>query len=75
MSLHFQGVTVLINSPIPDGVNTTVLFSEELSEDVYPPHSMKMKDGNQVGVEWTEAKDEAVTKYGKKHFFSSKDIP
>ena len=61
----YKGVTVLISSPIPDGVNTTVLFSEELPEDVYPPHSMKMNNGHQVGVEWSKADDEAVTRYGE----------
>ena len=57
---------MLISSPIPDGVNTTALFSEELPADIYPPNSMKMNDSHHVGVEWTKANDEAVTRYGKR---------
>ncbi|XP_072034301.1 uncharacterized protein [Amphiura filiformis] len=62
-TIECPGVTVLIDSPIPNGVNTTALFSEELPQDVYPQHSRRMNNGSQVGMSWTEADDPFVTRY------------
>ncbi len=55
---------MLIERPIPDDVNTTTLFTEDLPPDIYPEHSTKMSDGHQVGMSWTEANDPSVSRYG-----------
>ncbi|XP_048258717.1 uncharacterized protein LOC124137708 isoform X1 [Haliotis rufescens] len=58
-----RGVTVLLEPPLVDDVNTTIVGAESLGEKVVPPNSMKTKDKNTVGTSWTVSTDESVRRY------------
>ena len=63
--LYFPGVTVLLEEPSAEGVNTTSMFSEKFEEEVYPPDVEKSTDPTKTGASWSESTDKAVTRYGK----------
>ncbi|XP_046562952.1 uncharacterized protein LOC124271845 [Haliotis rubra] len=58
-----RGVTVLLEPPIVDDVNTTIVGAESLGEKVVPPNSMKTTDRHTVGASWTVSADESVRRY------------
>ncbi|XP_048250793.1 uncharacterized protein LOC124111176 [Haliotis rufescens] len=58
-----KGVTVLLEPPLSEDVNTTIEGAEPLGETVVPPNSMKTMDQNSVSASWTVSPDESVRRY------------
>ncbi|XP_038050728.1 uncharacterized protein LOC119723897 [Patiria miniata] len=58
-----DGVTVLLEQPAADDVNTTSMFSEKFKEEVYPPDVEKSTDPTKTGTSWSKSKDKSVARY------------
>ena len=66
MPLRAPGVTVLLEEPTADDVNTTSMFSQKFEEEVYPPNAEKSDDPTKTGTSWTKPQDESIVEYGRK---------
>ncbi|XP_072033446.1 LOW QUALITY PROTEIN: uncharacterized protein [Amphiura filiformis] len=60
---EFDGVTVLLTPPPPDGVNSTVLFNEPFDKEVFPSDAKQTTNPSATGACWTKADDESVSRY------------
>ncbi|XP_038062441.1 uncharacterized protein LOC119732930 [Patiria miniata] len=58
-----DGVTVLLEGPTADDVNTTSMFSKKFEEDVYPPDVEKSEDPTKTGTSWSKPQDESINRY------------
>ncbi|XP_022105060.1 uncharacterized protein LOC110986994 [Acanthaster planci] len=58
-----DGVTVLLEEPTADDVNTTTMFSEKFEEEVYPPDVQKSEDPTKTGTSWSKPEDESIISY------------
>ncbi|XP_048250418.1 uncharacterized protein LOC124151537 [Haliotis rufescens] len=58
-----KGVTVLLENPVIDDVNTTIEGAMPLADDVIPEDAMKTDDQNSVGASWTISKDPSIKRY------------
>ncbi|XP_067659895.1 uncharacterized protein [Haliotis asinina] len=58
-----RGVTVLLEPPPAEDVNTTIEGADSLGDSVVPPNSMKTQDQNSVSASWTVSPDESVRRY------------
>ncbi|XP_052803271.1 uncharacterized protein LOC128233573 isoform X2 [Mya arenaria] len=58
-----KGVTVLLEAPSEDSINTSAVNAEEFDEDVYPPTALETSDPTSCGEKWTESSDDSVDRY------------
>ncbi|XP_067658325.1 uncharacterized protein [Haliotis asinina] len=58
-----KGVTVLLEDPVVDDVNTTIDGAEPFADDVIPDNAMKTDDQNSVGASWTISMDPSIKRY------------
>ncbi|XP_022100316.1 uncharacterized protein LOC110984425 [Acanthaster planci] len=58
-----DGVTVLLEEPTADDVNTNTMFSEKFEEEVYPPDVEKSEDPTKTGTSWSKPGDESIISY------------
>ncbi|XP_038050876.1 uncharacterized protein LOC119724026 [Patiria miniata] len=58
-----DGVTILLEEPTADDVNTTSMFSRKFEEDVYPPEMERSEDAAKTGATWSKPHDESIVLY------------
>ncbi|XP_022103297.1 uncharacterized protein LOC110986025 [Acanthaster planci] len=58
-----DGVTVLLEEPTADDVNTTSMFSQQFQEEVYPSGIEKNDDPTKTGASWSKPEDESIVRY------------
>ncbi|XP_022102001.1 uncharacterized protein LOC110985344 [Acanthaster planci] len=58
-----DGITVLLEEPTAEGVNTTSMFSEKFEEEIFPPDVEKSSDPSKTGTSWSESSDKSVARY------------
>ena len=56
---------VLLEEPLTDDVNTTILDATEFGVYVVPPDAREQIDGEIVGLSFTKSLDPAVNRYGE----------
>ncbi|WAR05119.1 hypothetical protein MAR_020488, partial [Mya arenaria] len=75
-----RGVTVLLEAPSADSINSSAVNAESFGENVYPATALETSDPTSCGEQWSESSDDTVERYGTsidRNFCvgSSKDIP
>ncbi|KAL5006496.1 hypothetical protein ScPMuIL_015302 [Solemya velum] len=58
-----QGITVLMEPPSADDVETTVVGAEKFSAEVFPHDAMQSHDSTSIGASWTVGEDKFLRKY------------
>lgn len=57
-------MTVLLESPDVDSVNTSAVGAEHFEHAVYPKTALKSSDPTTCGEGWSKSDDDSVNRYG-----------
>ncbi|XP_052806221.1 uncharacterized protein LOC128235438 [Mya arenaria] len=58
-----KGVTVLLEAPSEDSINTSAVNADKFDEDVFPPTALETSDPTSCGERWSESSDDTVDRY------------
>ncbi|XP_052806219.1 uncharacterized protein LOC128235437 [Mya arenaria] len=58
-----KGVTVLLEAPSEDSINTSAINADAFDEDVYPLTALETSDPTSCGEQWSKSSDDSVDRY------------
>ena len=58
-------MTILLEEPHADDLNTTSVFSRQFEEEVYPADIERAEDPTKTGTSWSQPEDKSINRYGR----------